>query len=737
MTQKPAFGATDTNVSQAVVIGAGSMGGGIAAQFANAGIPVDLLDIPGDAGNTEPSEQGLARQLNSGGFMSTEAAKLVRTGNVRDHLYRVADADWIVEAIIEDLDLKRDLYRKLEPLRKPGSTVSSNTSTLKRSVLVDGLPPRFDQDFVITHFFNPPRHMQLLELVSSPASGQESINRVRHAGRRVLGKTVVDCQDTPGFIANRIGCYWIAVGMLEAERHGVTVEEADAVNASFGVPKTGVFGLIDLIGIDLIPLVWKQLVASLPANDGFHEYDLAASKLSQFMNEKGLLGRKSGGGFYRKTATGEREALDLQTRSYRPLNRPEGKLDITALLDDDGPTGTYAQAVLSRLIAYTSIVASDIAHDLSSIDTAVTLGYGWRDGPFAVADRFGPDRVLQLLDGEKIAVPPMVADAKARGGFHPKPAGKSTSAPQVLAANDAATLEDGGDGVGILRITTKMGVFAPDVLDVLDLAVSMAGKELSALVLAPNSARAFSAGADLSSFLSLAEDPIALDAFIGRGQEVFARLRLAPMPVVAAVRGLALGGGCEISLHADHVVAHSEARLGLPETRLGILPGWGGTTRMFQRFSDEAEGRQEEAAIQVLSMLLPGPMFGSAAEARGAKLLTASDDIVMHPDDVVPTALSIARALADGYRAPEDEMLAVPGGAALDRVVAALKGSEGMNDYTRRIATDLANVLVGGADSGPPRSISEDQMRALEKDAVLRMAAREETRMAMRAALGG
>jgi 3-hydroxyacyl-CoA dehydrogenase len=736
-----AFGALETKVSRAAVIGAGAMGGGIAAQFANAGIPVDLLDMPAAPGKPEPSEQGVARQLKAGGFMAPEAAALVRTGNVRDHLERVAQADWIVEAIIEDADAKRDLYRRIEPLRKEGALVSSNTSTLRRSDLVEGVGARFDRDFVITHFFNPPRHMQLLELVSGPGTAPAQIDRVRAAGRQVLGKTVVDCRDTPGFIANRVGCYWIAVGILEAERHGVTVEEADAVNSAFGVPKTGVFGLIDLIGIDLIPLVWGQLVASLPVDDGFHAHDLADSALSRFMNEKGLFGRKSGGGFYRKSPSGDREELDLGTRAYRPLQRPDGKLDLAALLDQDTAAGAYARSVLARIVAYTASVATDIAHDLAAIDTAVVLGYGWRHGPFALADSVGLDRVLRLMAEEGVAVPAVLADAAVRGAFHPKPQSGVGGGHRLLASNAAAVLEDGGDGLGVFRLKTKMGVFTPEVFDALDEALSMAGKELNALVIAPSGPRAFSAGADLASFLELSRDPAALEAFLQRGQGAFAGLRRAPIPVVAAVRGLALGGGCEITLHADHVVAHAEARLGLPETQLGILPGWGGTTRLYRRYSDAAGGDAgpEAVAARVMAVLLPGPTFKSAAEARAALFLDPAADWVMHPDDVEPAAIARARDMADGYRAPAETPLDVAGAVALERVLEATFAGHDVAEIdaqTRRVAEDLAGVLVGGAEGGAARSITEDEMRALERAAVLRMAAREETRAAMRAAIG-
>ncbi|GKY89579.1 3-hydroxyacyl-CoA dehydrogenase/enoyl-CoA hydratase family protein [Sinisalibacter aestuarii] len=737
---KAAFGALDAGVQRAAVIGAGSMGGGIAAQFANAGIPVDLIDIPGEASRNGPAEAGIARQLKTGGFMSPEAAALVRAGNTEDHLGRVAEADWIVEAIIEDIGAKRDLYARLEALRKDGSTVSSNTSTILRAALVEGLGARFDRDFVISHFFNPPRHMQLLEIVSGPASDPESVARAHSAGRQVLGKTVVDCRDTPGFIANRIGCYWIAMAVLEAERQGLTVEEADAVISAFGVPATGVFGLLDLIGIDLIPLVWGRLAETLPDADGLQAYDLAASALSQQMNAAGRLGRKSGAGFYRKAGDGSREALDLASQTYRPLDRQGKPGDLRALIEAGGRLGDYAWTVLARLVTYTASVADEIAHDLPSIDTAVALGYGWREGPFRQADRVGAEFIATRLAEAGEPVPELLAKAARDGGFYPKGQGGSASAAPVLAENAAAVLEDAGDGLGVFRIKTKMGVFSPEVFDVLEHAIGLAGGKLSALVLAPGNPRAFSAGADLASFLELAEDPAALDHFLSRGQAAFAALRTAPMPVVAAVRGLALGGGCEVTLHADRVVAHAEARFGLPETRLGILPGWGGTTRMYHRLSDPATGAVGPAAVaaRTVDLLLPGPMTGSAAEARAAHLLRAEDEIVMHGDDVEGVATGLARAMATDYTPPVEELLAVAGPAGMAGALSATRAHHAAGRVDGRVLTiaeDLAQVVTGGAAGDPSRPILEGEMRDLERAAVLRMAARDETRAAMRATL--
>lgn len=424
----PAIGALETGIRHAAVIGAGTMGGGIAAQFANAGIPVDLLDIAGGPSGTGPAEAGIARQMKVGGFMTPSAAELVWPGNIDDHLDRIAEADWIVEAVVENLGVKRKLYARLDALRKPGSIVSSNTSTIPRAALIDGASEDFGRSFVITHFFNPPRMMELMELVTADDTDPAIAAMARAAARDVLGKTVVDCRDTPGFIANRIGCYWLAVALLETARMGLSIEEADAVQTVFGIPRTGAFGLMDLIGIDLIPGVWGSLASALPDDDDLHTYDLNRWDLALSMIESGAHGRKTGAGFYRKGKDGAREVLDLETGGYRelepvdPASIPGGGKDVAALVTDDGKLGRYAASVLARVVAYTAKHAPDIAIEVADIDTAMQLGYSWREGPLALTGKAGLATlrteiaalgfdVPPLLTGEIAAAKTMVSDA--------------------------------------------------------------------------------------------------------------------------------------------------------------------------------------------------------------------------------------------------------------------------------------------------------------------------------------
>lgn len=409
-------------IRRAAVLGAGSMGAGIAAQFANAGVPVDLLDIAGPDGDRDaPARTGLARVAAARAFAAPEAEARVRIGNVEDHLDRLAQADWIVEAVIERLDVKRALFARLDAVRRPGSVVSSNTSTLLRADLIAGQSSAFARDFFVTHFFNPPWLMRLVELVGGPETPPGQLDRVADASRAVLGKVAVICRDTPGFIANRIGCFWMAAAALEATRLGLTPQEADAVHGAMGIPRTGVFGLFDLIGIDLVPHVWGSLHNSLPPDDAFQRFNLPANPLFRQLVAEGRHGRKAGAGFYRKTPDGYRDMLDLASGRYvaeAPAPVLPGGGDLAALIADTGPLGRYAASVLAHVVAYAAAHAPTIAADVAAVDTAVELGYSWREGPFRLADRVGAGHVADRLRADGVSVPLLLSAAAAMGGFY-------------------------------------------------------------------------------------------------------------------------------------------------------------------------------------------------------------------------------------------------------------------------------------------------------------------------------
>lgn len=692
------WGLAESGCLRAAVIGAGSMGAGIAAQFANAGVQVDLLDM-----TTDRAEAGIAAQLKAGGFMGAEAAGRVRPGNTETDLARLADADWIIEAVIEDLAIKRALYARITPHLKAGAVVSSNTSTIPRAALVEGQTAAFADAFVISHFFNPPRHMPLLEIVAP--EGSAAARFAAQAGRVALGKTVIDCRDTPGFIANRIGCAWMSVAMVQAARLGLGVEMADAVHTAFGIPKTGVFGLIDLVGIDIVPHVWGSLMRALPGDDTINRFDLPGLPAMQALIAAGHFGRKSGAGFYRKGAAGP-EVFDLARLTYTPAtgfapsDLPGGGRDLPALLADDGMAGAYARAVLSAVMAYAQTHAPAIAPSPQAVDTAMELGYAWRTGPF---------RLLAGLDAASrerlggLAAPALQRD----GAGADRLTRAKTGAP--IAANGAAALWDIGGGLGCLEIQTKMNAIDAGVLDMIETALDRAVGQFSGLVIGNHNARAFSAGANLSTMAAMIEAAhwAGIESFIARGQAVYAALRAAPVPVVAAMRGVALGGGCELAMHCTATLAHAEAKVALPEHMVGLLPAWGGSTRLLAR-----SGAQGAFAA---AMLTRPP--GSAREAGALGLLDPAQPIAMHADDVLDAAAALAERLVPGHAAPAPAALVAAGPDAAQALLAPLT----LSDADRLIAKQIAFVLTGGqATAGSP--LTEDDLRALEREGFLALA---------------
>ncbi len=733
-TRKAALGALESGVRRAAVIGAGTMGSGIAAQFANAGIPVDLLDIAGPDGGPGPAQAGIARQTKAGGFMGEAAVTRVAPGTIEHDLDRVAGADWIIEAIVENLDVKRDLNARIDRARKPGSIVSSNTSTIPHAALTAGMPDGFRRDFVISHFFNPPRSMPLMELVICEETAPEIAATVRRAARDGLGKTVIDCRDAPGFIANRIGCYWLAVALLEAERMGLTVEEADAVHAALGMPRTGVFGLMDLIGIDLIPAVWGSLMAALPADDDLKHFDLPEWERAREMIAAGHLGRKSGAGFYRKDKDGARFALDLVSGEYRPQQTPEpppGAGNIAALIESESRLGRYAAAVLARVVAYAGAHGRAIAHDPADVDTAMVLGYSWREGPFALASRAGLPLIRRNIADLGLAVPALLEDDRLPEAKTAAPA--FLSGANLLAGNDDASLHIMKDGLAVFEIHRKMNAISPGVQDMLEAAIGKAGSDYRALVLASRSPRAFSAGADLGYFVTAIEagDFAGISSFIRRGQQLFLALKYAPAPVVAAVQGVALGGGCELALHADAIVAHAEARFGLPEANLGLLPGWGGCTQALLRAQERARPAGPLAsAAHAFNLVLGAFVSGSAPEAAEKLLLRPDDAIVMHRDAVFDAARQKALELAEAYAPPPQALLTVTGHSGFLGLTTAMRGNLAAGRSTGtdlRIAEAIADVMTGGPEADQSRAISEDEMMQRECEALTMLIQTPET----------
>jgi 3-hydroxyacyl-CoA dehydrogenase len=741
-------------IAKAAVIGAGAMGSGIAAQLANAGVSVLLLDIA-SAGEDRSAlaRAGVERQLKSGGFMHSDRASLVEIGNIDDHLDRLVDAEWIVEAIVEDIDLKRSLYRKIEGVRRSGSVVSSNTSTIPLAQLVEGMGVRFAGDFVITHFFNPPRVMPLLELVGGAHTRPEALVKARWIAETVMGKSVVDCRDTPGFIANRIGNYWMSVASLEAMKLGLTVEEADAVMSQpFGIPRTGIFGLFDYVGIQLVPLVWGSFMRILPEADEHRSHDITRDTFIASMLARGLVGRFGPGGFYRRqNAAGDRvdEAIDFKTGEYRARIEPDleaihSATSLQALCDKPDKVGRYAWAVLSRLIAYASAKAPEIAEDVASIDKAMRLGYNWAYGPFELADCVGIDWLVAGLEREEIEVPPLLLSAQRIGRFYQKhgtslltdgreaprretgvlsiAAVRRQSSP--VKANTSASVWDMGGGIACLEIHTKMNACDIDVVAMVEALPAVVHSGFDAAIIGSDNQRAFSAGARLDTFIDhvTARDWVGLRQFITRGQAAWLGLKYAPFPVVAAAGGLALGGGCELMMHADEIVAHSELFAGLPERKVGILPGWGGVTQLVLR--EQQRHDAVAAAEAAFRTIVSAQVSGSALLARDAGYLRHDERIVMNREQLLSAAAARAKALSSNYGPPSRAAIETGGDGIAQRLISSVDPNLSLSATDMRIAEKLAWILAGGGHQG---ALTEEAMMALELEAILALAEYPET----------
>ncbi len=713
-------------INKVAVIGAGVMGSGIAAQVANAGLPVLLLDIVPPkledfGGNRNAfAESAVAKMLKTepAAFMRKSNAKLVTCGNLDDDLDKLADVDWIIEVVVENTDIKHATYKKIQKHRKKGSIVSSNTSTIPLHKLAEGQSQEFKNDFMITHFFNPPRYMRLLELVTSKDTNQDAIDTVRTFCDERLGKGVVACNDTPGFIANRLGVFWLTAGVNEAIKQGVSVEIADAVMSKpCGIPKTGVFGLIDLVGIDLMPKLSESLLSNLHENDAYRDV-FVDYKFIHDMIDQGYTGRKGKGGFYRLNPDApkgakEKQALDVNadkfsedlyiksqkkaSQSMKSVKLGRKGLKAVVTCDDEG--GKYAWEVLKQTLSYAAVLVGEVADNIHDIDEAMKLGYNWKFGPFEMIDALGAAWFAQQLVADGKDVPEMltkvgdgtfyrIENGKQQyfgtdGAYHDveRPEGvlllrdiKLTAEPVLK--NVSAKIWDIGDGVLCFEHCSKMNTFDEEIFDMLEKVNKLisGSDEYKALVIY-NEGSHFSAGANLGLAIFMINIAMwqQVESFISRGQKTFMDLKFSDFPVVSAPSGMALGGGCEILLASDAVQAHSETYCGLVEVGVGLLPGWGGCKEMILRFQErenakfkadlEKIGKQSlwfspdttpvGAVRKAFEVIGMASVAKSAYEAKDIGYLRESDGISMNRDRLLYDAKQRALSLSDNYSAPD------------------------------------------------------------------------------------
>ncbi len=762
-----------TEIKKVGVLGAGLMGSGIAAHVANAGIPVVLLDIvPEGAEDRNMLACGAVERLkkqNPAAFMDNRNAKLIACGNLEDDLDQLADCDWICEAVLERPDVKHDVYKRVDAVRKSGSIVTSNTSTIPLGTLIEGQSDAFAADFAVTHFFNPPRYMRLLEIVGGEKTRSDAIAALSEFGDVMLGKEVVNCNDTPGFIANRIGIYWSYIAMSQAMEMGLTVEETDAIiGKPMGIPSTGIFGLVDLTGLDLAPHVNASMLSLLPPTDAFCQAFELEGKLStqvQKMIDEGYTGRKGKGGFYRLVRDGAKktkEVLDFETGEYRLPHKPSLKsiraaregLRVLAEYDDLG--GKYAWVVLSKVLSYAASLVGEIAGSIHDIDRAMKAGYAWKHGPFEQIDQLGAAWFAERLAAEGLEVPAIVKAAgdnpmyKDDGDkrLQMTPSGDYAEVVveenawrladkkrgrQPIAKNGSASLWDVGDGVACLEFHSKMNSIDGDISAMIQTAAKLHKDGYKALIVG-NDADNFSVGANVGLSLFAANTAMwpVIEQGIKAGQDAYLALKYSPFPVVAAPAGMALGGGCEITMHCDAVQAHAESYMGLVEVGVGLIPGWGGCKEMVFRhtLNPKRPGGPMPPIASAFETISTAKVSRSAAEAKSLMYLRREDGITMNRARVLADAKAKALSLVDGYEIPDREIeISLPGPTArvaLEMAVGSFIDAGKATEYDGVVGGYLANILSGG-DTDITETVTEKDLMKLEREAIIALLRKTKT----------
>jgi 3-hydroxyacyl-CoA dehydrogenase len=751
-------------ISKAAVIGAGTMGSGIASHLANAGVPVVMLDVAneGTGGRNQFAEAAVERQLHASppAFMHPDNARLITTGNIDDDLASIADADWIAEAVVERLDIKKALYRAIDAVRAPGSIVSSNTSTIPLTMLTEDMPESMRRDFCITHFFNPVRYMRLLEIVRGPDTRPDAVATLAEFCDVALGKGVVPCNDTPGFLGNRVGVFALQVGIVEAAEAGLTVEEADAImGRPMGIPKTGVFGLYDLIGLDLMLDVAASLEGALSADDPFQDVAAGIPAVAELVS-RGHTGNKGGAGFYREVEEGgemRREALDLASGTYRPAERllPAAAAagenrGLRALVEYPDAHGRFAWRVLARTLSYAASLLPEVGEDIVPVDEAMKLGYSWARGPFEMIDELGVAWFKNRLRAEGMTVPAVLETAGdgplyRAAGDHVESLGfdgryhRLTRAPGVVRlgdvkrvekaviGNDAASLWDVGDGVACLEFHTKANALGPESMTLLREALSLVEDRFTAM-LVHNDAPHFSVGFNLEFALANAKagDWDTLDRALREFQETTAAIKYAPFPVVAAPAGTSLGGGFEVLLHCDALQAHTNIVMGLVETLVGLVPSGGGCKELLYRWCADAGDADGvvAGALKVFELIGMGKTAASPVEGAPYRFFLPRDRSTMNRDRLLSEAKKRVIEMAADYAPPA--AISVPaagpeGRAAMQQLLEKLDARGITTPHDLVVGTQLTEVLCGGGAPAGER-VSDEELCGLERQAFLALA---------------
>ncbi len=722
-------------IKKVVVIGSGTMGSGIAAHLCNANIPVTLLDL-----KTEISKKARERIQKSRPPLLIDKSKIdnIKVGNITDNFDVVKDADWIVEAVVERIDIKHQIYEKIFKVRKNGAIVSSNTSSIPIKVLSEHLSDVEKKDFCITHFFNPVRYMGLLEIVKNENNDLNKINQLKEFCEIELGKGAIVCNDTPGFLGNRVGVYAMQIAMTEAFKMKLSVEEADSIfGRPMGIPKTGVFGLYDLIGIDLMADVLKSFIKELPKSDEFHVVAKEIPLVKKLI-ETGYTGRKGKGGFYRINKTGDTkviEAINLETGDYSPskkIDLKSDKVDLKVLINRKDKYGEYAWSVLSKIIKYASSLVPGITKEFNDIDEAMRLGFNWAKGPFEMLEEIGVKNFFDKVDefeGNNFLENLSKNKNEDFYGERQKytnieTLGKVKKTALSLDGNDSAKIYRFND-YNIVEFTTKANALDYNSMDALKKATD---KPLIII----NESMQFSAGVNLTYTMQFADknDFKSIEKFIKYFQETCKHLKYSKHPVISAPSGLTLGGGFEVMVQSNFVASHTNIVVGLVETIVGLIPAGGGCKEMLARWldTDEAKSDPNYAPLKVFDIIGYGRTATSPIEAEPMKYLKPDDKKIMNRNSLLEVSKKILEENKD-FKAPEEHKFKLPGKAVrgeMDKILEKLYNNKVILDHGVEVAKELAHVLSGG-DTTIDKSLSEDDLFNLELDAFMRLIETQKT----------
>ncbi len=723
-------------INKVVVIGSGTMGTGIAAHLCNANIPVTLLDL-----KTEISEKARDRIFKSKPPLLFDKSKVknIEIGNINDHFDMVKKADWIVEAVVERIDIKQELYKKIFKTRKKESIVSSNTSTIPLKILSQNLSKEDKKDFCITHFFNPVRYMDLLEIVKNKFTDKEKINFLKIFCESLLGKGVILCNDTPGFLGNRVGVYAMQVAMTEALKMKLSIEEADSIFARpMGIPKTGVFGLYDLIGIDLMSDVLKSFIKELPKTDEFHLVAQEIPLINKLITT-GYTGRKGKGGFYRiNKSNGKKilEALNLETGQYSPakkINIQSDKVDLKRLINRDDQYGKYAWSVLSKIIKYASSLVPEITKEFNDIDEALRLGFNWSKGPFEMLEEIGVKNFFNKIDDfknnkflENLSKNKQENFCKTRQKYtNIETFGKVKKVAVKIDKNDSAKIFRFKD-FNIVEFITKANALDYNSMDALKKAT-----EKPLIII--NEGMQFSAGVNLNYLMDFVKqkDFKSIEKFLKYFQETCKHLKYCENPVISAPSGLTLGGGFEVLVQSDYVIAHTNIVLGLVETLVGLIPCGGGCKEMLWRWTQTEEAKKDSdfTPQKVFDIIGYGKTITSPIEAMSFKFLLTKDKSVMNRNELLPISRNLITKIKNEYEPPKPPIFNLSGIQVRDKMFQTLENLFRENkilEHGMEVGKKLAFVLSGG-NTSINKKLSEDDLYALEFEAFIQLLQMEKT----------